>query len=74
MGYHDATNAHLIVESDSAAVPLTQWEDYVAQQLPVVWQPSPVTELSEIQNDLLGVLPQDTSWNINPESWYFARR
>jgi len=72
--YRDATNDHLIVQSDSTTVPLTTWENYLAEQLPVVWEPSAVTELSEIQNNLRGVLPQDPSWNINPENWYFVKR
>ena len=71
--YRDATNDHLIEQSHSTPGSLTSWENYLAQQLPVVWQPNPVSELSEIQNDLRGVLPQDTSWNINPENWYFAQ-
>ena len=72
--YTDATNDHLIAQSDSTAAGLTTWENYLAEQLPVVWQPSPVTELSEIRDDLRGVLPQDPSWNINPENWYFVKR
>ena len=71
--FNEATNHHLIEQSDSTPVALTTWENYAAEQLPVVWEPSPVTELSEIRNDLRGALPQDTTWNINPESWYFVK-
>ena len=38
--------------------PLTQYENYLAQQLPVVWQPNQVTSMSEIRNTLHGVLPR----------------
>ncbi len=39
----------------------------------MVWQPNTVTSMSEIQNTLHGVLPQDPLWSINPENWYFVK-
>ncbi len=71
--YSDTTNDNLTVQTNTTNVSLTQWENYLAQQLPVVWQPNAVTEMSEIQNSLHGVLPQDPLWSINPENWYFVK-
>lgn len=71
--YSDSTNDSLTVQTNTTNTPLTQWENYLAKQLPVIWQPNTVTEMSEIQNSLRGVLPQDPLWSINPENWYFVK-
>jgi len=39
----------------------------------VFWQPNGAYEMTEITNGLAGVLPQDTTANINPEDWYFTK-
>ncbi len=72
--YSDPTNDRLTNQTTSSDVSLTKWENYLAQQLPVVWQPNTVTEMSEIRNDLRGATPQNPSWSINPESWYFVKK
>jgi peptide/nickel transport system substrate-binding protein len=71
--YSDATNDQLTVETNTTNTSLTTWENYLAQQLPVVWQPNSVTSMSEIRNTLHGVLPQDPLQSINPENWYFVK-
>jgi peptide/nickel transport system substrate-binding protein len=73
-GYTDAENDKLINETltSNSLDPLHQWQDYLAQQVPVIWQPNGVYELSEINNDLRGVVPQSTTLNLNPENWYFV--
>jgi len=72
--YNDATNDRLTLQTITSGVTLTKWENYLAQQLPVVWQPNTVTEMSEIQDNLRGTTPQNPSWSINPENWYFVKR
>jgi len=71
--YSDPTNDQLTVQTNTTNTDLTQWEDYLAKQLPVVWQPNRVTSMSEIHNTLHGVLPQDPLQSINPENWYFVK-
>jgi peptide/nickel transport system substrate-binding protein len=71
--YSDPTNDQLITKTITTKTSVGTWASYLARQLPVVWQPSPVTELSEIQKTLRGVLPQDPTWNINPENWYYSK-
>ncbi|MDR3649216.1 MAG: ABC transporter substrate-binding protein [Acidimicrobiales bacterium] len=72
--YSDPTNDKLTVQTITTDVPLTKWEIYLAQQLPVVWQPNTVTEMSEIRDNLRGATPQNPSWSINPENWYFVKK
>jgi peptide/nickel transport system substrate-binding protein len=40
--------------------------------VPVIWQPNGAYQLTEVANNLRGVLPQSTTLNINPENWYFV--
>jgi peptide/nickel transport system substrate-binding protein len=74
-GYCDPTNDALIDKTltSSDLTYLYQWQDYLAPQLPVMWQPSPAFFLSEIANNLRGVIPQETTLNLTPENWYFVR-
>ena len=72
--YADPTNDSLTVKTNTANVSLTEWENYLAKQLPVIFQPNTVTSMSEIRNTLRGVLPQDPLFSINPENWYFVSK
>jgi peptide/nickel transport system substrate-binding protein len=49
------------------------WENYLAQQLPVIFQPNGVYTLTEIANNLRGVTPQSPTLTFNPENWYFVK-
>jgi peptide/nickel transport system substrate-binding protein len=49
------------------------WQDYLAKQLPFEWQPTPAFQLTEVSNNLKGVLPQSSTLSINPENWYFVK-
>ena len=42
-------------------------------QLPFLWQPNAAFELSEVANNLRGVLPQNPTGQLNPEDWYFVK-
>jgi len=74
-GYTNAQNDSLINQTltNNSTGPLFQWQDYLAQQLPVVWQPNGVYQLTEIVNNLGGVIPQSTTLNLNPEEWFFTK-
>ena len=69
--YSDPTNDANILATNVTQVPLTQYENYLAQQLPGVWQPNEVTSLTEIQKGLTGVLPQNPLQNLTPENWRY---
>ena len=73
-GYTDAQNDKMINETltSPSGAPLHDWQDYLAQQVPVIWQPNGVYQLSEINNSLRGVVPQSSTLNLTPEDWYFV--
>jgi peptide/nickel transport system substrate-binding protein len=50
-----------------------QWQNYLARQLPVMFQPNGVYTLTEINNSLKGVTPQSPTLAFNPENWYLVK-
>jgi peptide/nickel transport system substrate-binding protein len=74
-GYSDAQNDALITQTltSSSMDPMYNWQDYLSVQLPVIWQPNGAYSLTEVANNLRGVLPQSTTLGINPENWYFVK-
>jgi peptide/nickel transport system substrate-binding protein len=52
---------------------LYAYENYIAQQLPVLWLPQFDAQISAVNNKLQGVIPQDPDGNIYPENWYFVK-
>jgi peptide/nickel transport system substrate-binding protein len=74
-GYTNAHNDSLIDQTltTNSTTPLYTWQDYLSQQVPVVWQPNGVYQLTEVINNLHGVIPQSTTAAINPENWYFTK-
>jgi peptide/nickel transport system substrate-binding protein len=72
--YSDKTNDANIRATDFGAASLSAYENYLAQQLPVVWQPDAAYELAEIRKNLAGATPLDPLLTLNPENWYFTRQ
>jgi peptide/nickel transport system substrate-binding protein len=74
-GYTNAENDTLINDTltSTSVQSLYTWQNYLAQQLPVIWQPNGVYQLTEVVNNLRGVIPQSTTLGINPEDWYFVK-
>lgn len=64
-----AKNETLINQTIDTNKSLTTWENYLATQLPVVWQPDPATALTEVQKGLSGVTPQNVYYDLLPETW-----
>jgi peptide/nickel transport system substrate-binding protein len=73
-GYSDRQNDSLINQTltSTSNQALYTWQDYLSQQLPVIWQPNGAYQLTEIASNLRGVTPQSTTLGINPENWYFV--
>ena len=42
------------------------WQDYLAPQLPLMWQPNAVYYLAEVANNLHGVVPQERDAQPHP--------
>ena len=59
--------------TDSSLKAIQQYEDYGAQDLPVLWTPVAQGQLSEIRTSLHGTGPQDPIFNLTPESWFFTK-
>ena len=72
--YSNAKADSLIEATTDTNVNLHQYEDYLAQQLPVLWEPNADYELSEVANNLRGVAPQNPFANLFPEYWYFVKK
>jgi peptide/nickel transport system substrate-binding protein len=76
-GYSDPRNDHLIQATVRARTPaeLTRamyaWQDYLAGQLPVVYQPDNPSLVETINNLHTG--PQNSALTITPEDWYFLK-
>ncbi|MGH3154209.1 MAG: ABC transporter substrate-binding protein [Streptosporangiaceae bacterium] len=74
-GYTSATDDALINQSltTNSLTSLYTWQNYLATQLPFIWQPNGPYEMTEVTDNLHGVLPQSTTGNLNPETWYFVK-
>ncbi len=71
--YSDPTNdanTKATYTSDSPSA-FSTYEDYLAKNLPVVWQPE-IGTVNEIAKNIAGVLPLNPLDNITPEYWYFT--
>lgn len=69
--YNDPTNNSEITQTNlnSSLAIFDKWENYLAEQLPVIWQPI-ATGLTEISTNIGGVTPINALLNLNPEYWY----
>jgi peptide/nickel transport system substrate-binding protein len=70
--YFDAKNESLINATITTSTSLTTWENYLAKQLPVVFEPNPAYTLTEINKKLSGVTPQNVYTTIEPENWRWS--
>lgn len=70
--YHDPAADSAIRSTLRSATPLTSYEDYMASQLPVVWEPTLPSQLTEVSHTLDGVLPQNPLLTLTPETWRFV--
>jgi peptide/nickel transport system substrate-binding protein len=74
-GYCSKTNDNYInttLSSDNLQDMYT-WQNYLAKQLPVIYQPNGAYSLTEVVDNLKGAVPQSPTLGINPENWYFVK-
>ena len=67
--YHDPKADALIAKTQTVPGSLGQAEDYLAKQLPAIFVPKPDYQLTEVANNLKGVVPQAPTFNLDPENW-----
>jgi peptide/nickel transport system substrate-binding protein len=74
-GYCDKNNDSLISKTlySSNLQYMYNWQDYLSPQMPVQYQPLTAFTLTEVVNNLKGVLPQSPTLSITPEYWYFVK-
>jgi peptide/nickel transport system substrate-binding protein len=58
--------------TDTGLSAMHTYENYLAQQLPTLWLPWQVDQLSVISNKLHGALPQDPYQQIYPQYWWLS--
>jgi peptide/nickel transport system substrate-binding protein len=71
--YSDPEADKLIAATVHGPGTLTAFENYLADQIPVLWMPQPVYQLSEISKNLHGTLPQSPIESLTPEDWYLTK-
>jgi peptide/nickel transport system substrate-binding protein len=69
--YSDPTNDANIKATTQVAgnAPIVKYQNYLAKQLPVVFMPLPVYQLSLISSKLKGATPQIPILGLAPEDW-----
>jgi peptide/nickel transport system substrate-binding protein len=74
-GYCDTANDGLISKTLTSGnlSYMYQWQDYLATQLPVEWEPNADYQLTEVASNLKGVTPQSPTLDITPENWYYVK-
>ena len=71
--YSNATNDANTDATDATAINLDKYQNYLATDLPVIWQPNPAYSMSEISNKLHGATPQNVFGYLTPENWYLTK-
>jgi peptide/nickel transport system substrate-binding protein len=71
--YSNAEADQIIAATVHSSASLTTYENYMADEIPVLWMPQPVYQISEISTKLHGVLPQSPIESLTPENWYFSK-
>ncbi len=71
--YDDPTADRLIAETlaSNRLGTLFEYENYLAEQLPVVWQPNDSVRPFEVSRNLGGVAPINSLETLTPEYWYW---
>jgi peptide/nickel transport system substrate-binding protein len=69
--YSDTINDANIRATYEGSASLTGYADYLAHQLPVIWEPG-VTYLSEVRRSLHGAVSHSVLVTLTPENWQFA--
>ncbi len=74
-GNYSSTEANkLIAATNDTTTNLDQYQNYLAQQLPSLWQPNADYELTEVADNLRGVAPQNPFAVLLPEYFYFVKK
>jgi len=73
-GYADLFDDADIAQTLTTGTGLDHYFDRLAEQLPVIFEPVPAADLTEIRDGLVGVTPQNVLGALTPEDWRRASR
>jgi peptide/nickel transport system substrate-binding protein len=73
--YSDAKADNLIAltNTSSSLQAMYNYENYLALQLPDIWQPETALELNEVGKNVCGFTPQNPLFSWVAEDWYFCK-
>ncbi len=71
--YSNSQADSFIKQTDFTNASLDNYENLMAQQVPVIYLPDQVQSLTETVDSLRGVVPQNPLSTITPENWYFVK-
>ena len=71
--YSNPTNDKNIKATDVTSTKLTTYENFLAKELPVVYEPDWVTVMVETQKGLEGATPVNPLEGITPASWHWSK-
>jgi peptide/nickel transport system substrate-binding protein len=69
--YSNLQNDKNIIATNKQQVSLTKYENFLANQLPVVFQPNYANPMNEISNKLEGATPANVLDALTPEEWHW---
>ncbi|MGH9919052.1 MAG: ABC transporter substrate-binding protein, partial [Nitrososphaerales archaeon] len=72
--YSSPITDNLIQQTEHTAVSLKYFVHYLAEQVPVVFQPDPPSVFYEVDRQLRGVVPLNPLGNDTPENYYFVAK
>ena len=72
--YSDAKADTLIAATNTTSTSLDSYENYLAKQVPSIWEPNADYELTEVRNTIRGIAPQNPFANLFPEYWYYVKK
>jgi peptide/nickel transport system substrate-binding protein len=67
--YSSATADNLIDQTVHGTASLAAYQNYLAEQVPVLWIPHAAFEVNEVSSKLHGAIPQSPILSLNPEFW-----
>jgi peptide/nickel transport system substrate-binding protein len=71
--YDNAKANSLIAATTNTNTNLNQYQNYIATQVPVIWEPNADYQLTEFAQHLRGIAPQNPFSNLFPEYWYYVK-
>ena len=71
--YNSPTADKLIDQTVHGPGSLAAYENYLADQVPVLWLPQAPFQISEISNKVHGALPASPILSLTPENWTLSK-